>query len=214
VKQIVHPHLLLGLVALLTAGVLWLSVAADPMMASFVSVPVEYKGLPEDLEIASDVFESVYLELRGPSEQLRNYREHSPAVVLDMSNVRAGERTFSITDTNLDLGRGLRLVRAIPAQLRFQFEPRAMREVPVEVRFIKSPPQGYGIASYEVIPRTLRILGPQSHVAKVNQVMTDPVDLGNVVGPAEFRVNVFAGDSLVRFAGSPRVVVRVTIKKA
>ena len=210
----INPHLLLGLVALVTATLFWQSVAADPVMASFVSVPVQYRGLPEDIEISSDLFESVYVEVRGPSERLQSYRDQNPTVVLDMSNVRPGERTFSINESNLDLGRGLRLVRAVPAQLRFQFEPRATREVAVEVRFTKSPPQGYGIASYEVVPRTLRIIGPQSRVAEVNQLLTDPVDLGAVVGPAEFRVNVFAGDPLVRFVGSPRVIVRVTIKKA
>ena len=212
-KRVVNPHVLIGLIALIAATVFWQSVAGDPVMASFVSVPVQYRGLADDLEISSDLLESVYVELRGPSEQLQSYRDQNPTVVLDMSNVRTGVRTFSINEGNLDLGRGLRLVRAVPAQLRFQFESRAMREVPVQVRFTKSPPHGYGIASYEMVPRTLRIIGPQSRIAQVNQVMTDPVDLGTSVGSAEFRVNVFAGDPLVRFVGSPRVIVRVTIKK-
>lgn len=207
-------NFLLKVIALFAAVVFWRSVAGDPVMASFVSVPVQYRNLAEDVEISSDILESVYVELRGPSEQLQSYRDHNPAVVLDMANVRPGERTFSVNEGSLDLGRGLRLVRAVPSQLRFQFETRATREVPVEIRFIKSPPQGYGIASYDVFPPTLRIVGPEGRVRQVDKVLTDPVDLSAVVGSAEFRVNVFAGDPLVRFAGAPNVVVRVIIKKA
>lgn len=213
-KGLLTRNIGLKVLALAASILLWKSVASDPELASFVSVPVQYRSLPDDLEISSDVFESVYVEVRGPSEELRTYRERNPSVVLDMSHVRAGERTFTVDEDNLRLRRGLRLVRAIPAQLRFQFEPRATREVPVEVRFVKSPPQGYGIASYTVDPPRLLIVGPESRVARVRQLTTDPVDLSAVVGPAEFRVSAFVSDALVRFSKSPQVTVRVIIKKS
>jgi YbbR domain-containing protein len=170
-------------------------------------------GLPEDLEISSNVMESVDVELRGPSEQLRTYGDSHPAVAIDMRDVHAGERTFSITRENLNLSRGVRLVRAIPSQLRFEFEHRVSREVPVQVRFTKSPPRGYAIASYQVEPDRLLIVGPESRVKSVEQVTTDPIDLSKVVGPAEFRINAFAADPLVRFQASPQVAVKITIRK-
>ena len=83
-------------------------------------MPVEYKQMPENLEISSDVDETVRLELRGPSGRLRDLRDAKLAVVLDFSAIhQAGDRTFPIDERNVALPRGIRLVRAIPGSLQF-----------------------------------------------------------------------------------------------
>ena len=57
------------------------------------------------------------------------------------------------------------------------------------------------------------IIGPRSRVARITSVITDPIDVSNVVGTSEFHVNVFTEDPFVRFLGSPEAVVTVTMKK-
>ena len=128
------------LLSLLIAVLLWMTVASEPELATFVGVPVEYKNLPSDLEISSPVVNSVYLELRGPAGELRNFSERRAAVVLDMSEAQPGESTFTVGRSNVVLPRGLRVMRAIPAQLRFEFQRVATRKVPVEARFSHSAP--------------------------------------------------------------------------
>ncbi len=201
------------LLSLAIAVLLWISVSSEPELASFVSVPVQYKDIPEDLEIASDVVESVTLELRGPSGELRDFAENNrAAAVLDMRDARAGERTYTITEGNVRLPRGLRLVRAVPAQIRFDFETRVPRTVPVRARFTGAQP-GYEVAQVLITPRTLTITGPQTRVERVQAAVTDPIDLSAVVGTAQFHVNAFVGDGRVQISGSPQVAVRVTMKR-
>ena len=72
---------------------------------------------------------------------------------------------------------------------------------------------GYFVASQNVRPSRLEIVGPASHVARVTQAITDAVDVSQVVGTSEFRVNAFLNDPYVRFQGSPQVEVIVTMKK-
>ncbi len=200
------------LLSLAVAVLVWLSVANEPELATFASVPVQYKDLPSDLEIASDVVEHVTLELRGPSGELRDFADNNKtAVVLDMSGVHAGEQTFTITNGNIDLPRAIRLVRTMPAQVRFDFERRRSRTVPVRVRFKETPP-GYRILNVVVLPEQVTVVGPQTRVDRVQDVVTDPIDLSTVVGTAEFHVNAFASGS-VRISSSPQVTVRVTMKK-
>ena len=62
------------LLSLGTAVLLWISVASEPELATLHSVPVEYKGVPDDLEITSDFVENVFLEMRGPAGRLRDLR--------------------------------------------------------------------------------------------------------------------------------------------
>ncbi len=106
--------------SLVIATLLWISVSNEPELSTFQSVPVEYKQMPENLEIGSNVDETVRLELRGPSGRLRDLRDAKLAVILDFSGVQqAGDRTFSIDERNVSLPRGIRLVRAIPGRLQF-----------------------------------------------------------------------------------------------
>jgi hypothetical protein len=202
------------LLALAAAVVIWALVASEPELATFATVRLEYKNLPDDLEIGSEPVTSVVLELRGPSGELRGLGESlRPAVVLDMSSVQPGERTFMVGDGNVKLARGVRMVRSIPSEVRFAFEERGTRSVPVQVRFTGEGQNGYAVAHYEVEPSLLTIAGPKSRVARIAAAATDRVDVSPVVGSSEFRVNAFVDDPYVRFTASPQVTVVVTMKK-
>src|SRR4051794_10849956 len=136
VAELLFSNLKWKILALAVAVIIWATVASEPELSAFATVRLEYKNLPEGLEISSDPVTSVVLELRGPQGELRGVGDSiRPAVVLDMSNIEPGEHTFPIGDGNVKLARTLHLVRAMPAQVRFNFEHRRMRNVPVHARF-------------------------------------------------------------------------------
>lgn len=201
------------LLSLATAFAIWMFVASEPELATLSTVPVEYKGVPDDLEISSDVRENVTLETRGPAGRLRDMSGARSAVVLDFSSVQQpGTNTFDIGARNVSLPRGIHLVRGIPAQLTFTFERRLPREVPVEVR-LTAPHQGYEVVSAEAYPAKLRIVGPESAVRRTQSLATDPVDISGVVSDAQYRVNTDLPERLLRFQGASQVTVRVVVKK-
>jgi YbbR domain-containing protein len=200
--------------ALAISFVIWALVASEPELSTFDTVRLEYRNVPDDLEISAAPTETVSLELRGPASELRGVgASRPPTVVLDMSDVRPGQRTFTIGDGNVGLARGVRLVRAIPSEVRFDFERRLVRAVPVQVHFTGEEGGGYVIASHSVTPENLVIAGPASHVARVQAAVTDPVNMSSVVGTSQFRVNAFISDPYVRFQTSPQVTVTVTMRK-
>ena len=63
----------------MVAVVIWALVASEPELSTFATVRLEYKNLPDDLEISSDPVSSVVLELRGPSGELRGVGETASA---------------------------------------------------------------------------------------------------------------------------------------
>jgi YbbR domain-containing protein len=202
------------LLALAIAFTIWVLVANEPELSTFTTVRVAYRNIPDDLEISSAPSETVTLELRGPAGEVRGVGEsRSPAVVLDMSSVGPGQRTFEIGDGNLTLARGVRLVRAIPSAIRFEFDRRADRTIPVHARFTGEGANGYVVGRYTVSPPLMPISGPASRVARVDAAITDPVDVSSAVGTFQLRVNAFVPDSYVRFQSSPQVVVAVVMKK-
>ena len=201
------------LVSVAAAVVLWISVSSEPELATLHAVPVEYKGVPDDLEISSRFVEDVTIEVRGPSGRLRDMRDSRSAVILDFSSVhQPGERTFNIESGNLSLPRGIQLVRTIPDQLRFVFERRIVRDVPVEVH-LSAPHEGYSVVHYEVNPPKLTVAGPESSVERIKAVETDPLDVSNVFASKQFRVNTFLPERLSRFQSASQVTVEVVVKK-
>ena len=214
IRDLLFQNLLWKLLSLAIAVVIWALVATEPELATFANVRLEYKNLPNGLEISSDPVSSVVLELRGPSGALRGMGDGiHPGVVIDMSDAAAGERTFSIDDRNVKVMRGVRLMRAIPSEVRFHFEPRRASTVPVHIRFVGEGQHGYSVAEYHVDPPQMEITGPRSHVTRIAAVVADPIDVSSTSTAAQFHVSVFAEDSFVRFTDSPEVVVAVTMKK-
>jgi hypothetical protein len=212
---LVFEHFGWKLLSLAIAVVVWALVASEPELGTLATVPLEYRNLPEDLEISSEPVSQVVLELRGPSGELRGLGEGvvHPAVILDMSGLRPGVHTFPILDRNVKLPRGVRLVRTTPSEARFEFDRRQLRSVPVRIRLVGQGQDGYSVESQSVEPPELQIIGPAKRVARINDVVTDPVDVSSVVGSSEFRVNAFVDDPYVRFPSAPQVVVTVIMKK-
>src|SRR5579872_962252 len=88
------------LLSVLCSFSLWIGVAHEPELATSVSVPILFKDLPDDLAIASDVPERVRLMIRGLARRLTPESLAETEVVLDLSSIQPGERTFTINDWN------------------------------------------------------------------------------------------------------------------
>ena len=214
-KNFFTQNLGLKVVSLMVAVFVWMNIASEPELATILSAPVEYKNYPKDLEISSNIVEKVDVEARGPSGRLRDLSTAGISAVVDFSTVKApGERTFTLTSAQLNLPRGIELIRIIPAQLRFRFEHRATKVLQVEVPYSGSLPAGVSIASTQIIPPTLTIMGPESRVAAVQRAVSDPIDLGQVTGDTQQKVSVYIAEPEVRFLTAPQVTVKIRVAKS
>ncbi len=202
------------LLSLASALLLWVAFVREPQLATTVSVPVLFRGMPVDLELSGNLVNRVQLQVRGPSGRLKPEDLSDAAVILDLGNInRPGDWTYTIQASNVSLPNAVEFLRAVPAQIRLRFERRVSRLVPVRLHISNPPPDGYRVESQEVVPEQLPIVGPQSNVEQVSFVDTDSIDLSNVVGKAEFRVNTFVSDPQVRFDTDPRVTVKIHVAK-
>jgi len=196
------------------AALVWIAIHREPVIFSILAAPVQYKNAPSELEISSEIVETVDVETRGPAELLRNLSEKRVAVVLDFSSVREpGERTFSISRQNTNLPRGVELVRVIPSQLRFVFEGRITRKIPVDPQVSGTLPNGLRLVSAVSSPRDLAIIGPESKVLRVTQLRTDPVSLTGLTEDRNVRVTAYLPNAQLRFKDPPEVTVKVSVSK-
>ena len=202
------------LISLGLAFVLWAVMGRQSEMAMNVSAPVQYRNIADDLDISSDIPEHVSLEVRGPADRLTPAYLATASVALDFGSLHSpGEYTFNIDGRNTRLPLGIALARAVPSQIRVRFERSVMREIPVHPRFFGTPPDGYRLALCRLHPQTIEIRGPESHVAPLDSVQTDPIDLTGVVGERNGRVHTYLGDPQIQVVGHETVEYTLTMQK-
>ena len=104
--NLVTRNLGLKMLAIVLALWIWSGAANAPELSATITIPVQYRSLPKDVEIASGFASTIMLEVRGPADQLRAAAADT-AAVLDFSSVRQpGERTFDIGSARINLPRG------------------------------------------------------------------------------------------------------------
>ncbi len=212
-RQLLTQNLGWKLLSLLLAVGLWLAIAREPEVATSLSVPVEFKNMRDDLDISGNLPDRVRLELRGPSGRLGRDNLSTVAVVLDLSDAEAGERTYNVRGRSLNLPSGVVFYRAVPSQLTLRFDQLAIKEEPVQPVFVNKPPS-YRLVSQEFTPAKVRIRGSADHVQTIRQVRTDPMDLSGVAGEQVFHTHLNIGDPQVRLVEAPtEVTVRVKLEK-
>lgn len=199
------------LTSLLVAFLIWLGLSGSRESTTSITAPVQYRNIPKSLQISSEMVERVHFVLRGPSLTLSRLSNQPFPLIIDLTAVRGpGESTFTISRENADLPESIMLERAIPSQIRLTLETRVARTVPVIVRY-SNIPEGMHVASATSSPEKLTIIGPESRVRTIHEVMTDPIDLRMLNADGEARTTCYAGDPQVNFTASPQVKVKVTI---
>jgi len=118
-----------------------------------------------------------------------------------------------VKDLRLDVPPNVHFVKAVPSQLRLTLESQVRREVGVQPRFVGAFQPGYSMESYKVEPEKLVIVGPESRMALVDHVTTDPIDVSTEIGAKKFQATAYVPDPNLRFEGASSVSVEVFLRK-
>lgn len=201
------------LLSVAIAVLLWIAIVGEQELASAIDVPVEYRNFPKNFEVSSGMVNRVNLLVRGPAGKMNDRFLKEVAVIVDLEGVkRPGDWTFNLDDKSIKFPTGLELERAIPTQIRMRFEERYARDIPVQIRYAGSPMPGYRIATQEVNPTNLRVVGPRSRVEAIQTIDTDPIDLNGIISEVETRVSTFVEDPQLRIEGNSMVRVRLVMQ--
>jgi YbbR domain-containing protein len=207
-RYVLH-NLGLKLLSLALAVGLWLAVARDPMAEVPVDVPIEFRNIPENLEISSEKVPQAQIRVRGPERIIHRLQPSDVHVEIDLSHSGAGERTFDLSGRNIRAPYDLEVVQVVPGQLHLAFDTRLTRQVEVHPRVVGTFASGYHIERVITDPQTITITGPQKRVQGVEAAITDPVDVSGTMERGTFVTNAYVSDPLIQVAHP--VPIRVTV---
>lgn len=208
-----HPFRNLGLkiLALALASLLWVTVAGEHVVERSLRVPLEFRNIPEALEIVGNTPDTVDLRLRGSSAVLSRVQAGEIVAVLDLSSARAGSRLFHIRNDEVRAPFGVEVSQVVPSTLALELEKSARRNVPVVPPIEGEPAPGFVVGRWSVDPPTVEIVGPDSHVRQVAEATTEPVSVKDARARVRDTVTVGVVDVSVRLAQPHSASVTVEI---
>jgi diadenylate cyclase len=213
-KKIFIHNFGLKVVSLLLAFGLWLAVARDTPAEIEVRVPIEFHNLPDSLEISSANFTEAQIRIRGPERAIHRLQTADVRVEVNLSKVSPGERTFDLTEREIDLPHDLEVVQIIPGQFHLAFDNRATRVVEIRPRVIGTFANGLRVGQVIADPSSVTITGPLHHVEAVEAAVTDPVDASGVMTRSSFDTHAYVSDPLIQVVHPTRVRVTVIMENS
>jgi YbbR domain-containing protein len=193
----------------LAAGI-WFLISPEEQPAEVaVRAPVVFDHVPAHLEISNELIPEAQIRVRGPERVIRDLQPTEVHAEIDLSDVKAGERTFDLTSHEVRHPSDVGVVQVLPSQLHLSFDTRLTREVEIRPRVTGIFANGEQIAKVVADPPHITVTGPRRHVERIDGATTDPIDATGTRGSAVFTTNVYVSDPLVQVVqtGSVRVTV-------
>jgi YbbR domain-containing protein len=213
-QQIFVHNFALKFVSLLLAIGLWMVVARDPIAEVEMKVPIEFRNLPDTLEIDSASFTEAQIRLRGPQRVIHRLGVGDVRAEIDLASVQPGERTFDLTGRQIRVPQDVQVVQIIPGQFHLSFDNRATRVVEVRPRVTGTFASGMRVAQVIADPPTILIIGPRHRIEKVDAATTDPVDASGVMTRASFVTQAYVPDPLIQVVHPTPIRVTVIMEAA
>ena len=209
-----HPfqHLGLKMLAIALAILLWLTVAGEHVVERSLRVPLEFRNIPQTLEIVGDTPDNVEVRVRGSSAVLSRLQPGEIVAVLDLASARAGSRLFHIRNDEVHAPFGVEVAQVLPATLSIELEKSSERIVPIIPALEGQPAPGFVVGKMISEPATVAIVGPETRVRQVAEATTEPISVAGARSRVRDVVTVGIADSAVRLAQpvSATVVVEIT----
>ena len=171
---------LLKLVSLAFAIVLWFFVMGERRLEVAYIVPIEYRGLAQELMIANEVPSSVDVRISGPRALLMNLSSSDISIAVDLRQLSAGVTSFKRLEESLNIPTGLKVTRVSPSYVDVKLERVREKKVPVVVSLTGVPAESFMVDRFVVNPQKVPVSGAESELKAVSEVSTEGIDLTGV----------------------------------
>src|SRR3990172_10867769 len=208
----IPANLFLMIGSVIIAVLLWLWVGAEERSEIVVNVPLQYRNLPKNYEIADkNIVTGVNVWVKGSTTAIKSLRPQDVLAWVDLQNAKPGAKNLELEQDHIRLPYGLSVLRVSPSRISLRIEQNVNRMVPVTVRFEGEPKLGYSVTQTNVVPPQVEIRGSQSAVATVRHVITDSIDISNITGSHVEFLNIGVENSAVRLGNTKTVRVSLTV---
>jgi diadenylate cyclase len=203
-----------GVCLLCMAGV-WFSFAKGMETLISVEVPLEYLNRDPRMQIMSTSVNTLRLHLSGSSVLISSLRPYQVKAKLDLGKASGGMNTFTLSQENIVLPPGLWLNRIEPPEVHVALDMPVNKELPIQVDWVGSLPEGLLLESVSVLPAKIMVVGAQRVLDQISTIYTERVRLDNLEVSGQLTTPLTLDTSGIRIVegSKDRVEVRYTIRR-
>jgi YbbR domain-containing protein len=205
-------NLLYKILAVFLAITIWYFVVGEERAEVAISIPLELINIPRNLIVVNNVTPSIELRVNGPRSLIRSLSMDSLSKSLDLSKVRQGSVSFSITAEGIPLPRGVKVTRINPTQVVVELQNLMTKKVTVKTRIVGRPAPGYEIDSVQINPEQVEIAGPENVLRNLETLYTKPIDIQGIPSSIKQQAHLDFRGQIYLVKDTP-LEVQVTIKK-
>jgi YbbR domain-containing protein len=209
--RIFTEELPIKVLSMVLAVTLFVLVRNDKDATSGAYVKIIYT-LPEDRVLVSDPVSEIKVSVRGPWTKLQHLDRTLEPIRIDLTRVHTPD--VRIDEDAIKVPTGVRVSSIVPSEVHVEFEPRVMREVPVQPILEGQPAEGYRVAKVVTEPARVRVDGAKSAIEAIERVPTRPLRIADARGPVKGEVALEAPPLHTRFVETTTVSVRVDVQPA
>ena len=196
------------------ASAIWLAVTGEGRGVQDFRVPVDVV-LGANATIAGSPPTNVTVRLRGPDSLLRRVDPYDLTIRVDLRDTAGGERTVQLNPRNVaGVPADVEVALIDPDRLRLTVAKKKRREVTVVPTIAGKPPRGYQVYRALAHPEALYVEGPESRIASLTRLGTDPIRITDQSEPFTARVGAVPDTSDVRVVDTRPLDVIVYIDLA
>lgn len=209
-KNLLLRNLQLKVVSLTLAILLWIALNGEPKSEIGLKVPLEFRNSPNGVEVLGET-NAVDVRLSASSSIVKRIDASEVTASIDLSDWTPGERTYSLGESNLSVPFGVAVTKVTPNKIRLRFETTERKTVRVNPRVLGKPAEGYMVTAVVCQPETAELEGPASHLAPLESISTDSLDVSGRSSSVSARRHLYVEDPLVRLTADQETRVEVTI---
>jgi YbbR domain-containing protein len=214
-KSLVVRNWGLKLVSLLIALGLWLVlVPADKVLSEkTLTVPLEMRDIPENMEIMERSVSTVDVTVRAPSRILDQTGPSTLSARLDLGKATVYQLEYPLNKSIISLPDGADVIEVRPNKVQIKLEWTREAALDVHPSIRGKVAAGFRIAKIDVDPKEVSVRGPESKVRPKDTVTTAPVDVTNLDRTKEFEVDLILPRAELRLASAQTsATVKVTVE--
>jgi YbbR domain-containing protein len=200
------------LIAVAVAFLLWGVAHTSSSIQRGFDVPMVLRGIPDDLVIVDQSADEVNVRIQGTRAALRDISPADLEYPIEVSGAKPGVLTVEVDPTPIELPRGAEIVSRSPSRVDLTLARRGSKAVRIRPDVTGEPAAEFRVGEIDVVPPRVRITGAQPEVLRLNEVLTETIDVTGASEDVVKDVAIALGGSHVWLEQTEPVQVRIRIE--
>ncbi len=210
--RLIYRNFVYKLVALVIAVILWAATQGFRSVDQSVDVALTFLDQPDNVVVIAQSAREVNFKVVGSRWAVRRAEQELETYPVSLEGASPGEIRFQIDPDRFSLPRGAEISAWSPSNVSIKLDTIIEKSVRVRADIAGEVPAGFRLQGVEVDPSILPLRGASSVLARLREVPTQRVEIGDLRQTTSFDVPVVVSASNVWPASEGELRIRVLVR--